>query len=119
VPDTLVRRYPNAAREFAWQFVFAASNLCADPRTGERVGWHLHEGAVARVFKAACAQARLGKRVTSRTLRHSFPTHLLEAGYEIRTIQQLLGNARVETTMIYTHVLSKGGKGATSPMDKL
>jgi integrase len=97
-----------ACRDFCWQFVFPASGLCTDPKTNQRVRWHLHESAVARAFRDAVQRSGIGKRATTHSLRHSFATHLLAAGYDIRTVQELLGHANVETTMIYTHVLDNG-----------
>jgi integron integrase len=117
LPDALDRKLPAAATDWRWQFVFASSTLSIDPRSGEKRRHHAHEGAVGREISAAGARAGLSKRVTSHALRHSFATHLLEAGYDIRTVQELLGHEDVSTTMIYTHVLNKGGKGVQSPLD--
>ncbi|MDQ3803882.1 MAG: integron integrase [Acidobacteriota bacterium] len=117
LPYALARKYPSAASEWVWQWVFPAGNLSDDPRTGLRRRHHVSEDTLQRAVKAASGQLRIPKRVSCHTLRHSFATHLLEAGYDIRTIQELLGHADVQTTMIYTHVLNKGGRGVKSPLE--
>ena len=118
LPGALARKYPGASREWCWQWVFPATRTYLDRETKERRRHHLHESAVQRAVKDAARNAGLVKRATCHTLRHSFATHLLEAGYDIRTIQELLGHSDVSTTMIYTHVLNTGGRGVRSPLDE-
>jgi integron integrase len=117
LPNGLARKLPSASKAWAWQYVFASATISRDSRTGHRGRHHVHEDSVSREITAAVRRAGIAKRATSHTLRHSFATHLLEEGYDIRTVQELLGHASVETTMIYTHVLNKGGRGVTSPLD--
>ena len=119
LPDALDRKFPNAATEWRWQFVFPAGRVCRDARFGPPSRYHVHESVIQRAVTEAARRSGVTKRVTCHTFRHSFATHLLEAGYDIRTVQELLGHADVTTTMIYTHVLNRGGLGVRSPMDRL
>jgi integron integrase len=119
LPGTLSFKYPNAPREWAWQWLFPATRFYVHGPTGERRRHHLHETVVQRAVKDAAARAGIARRASCHTLRHSFATHLLEAGYDIRTIQELLGHRDVSTTMVYTHVLNRGGRGVRSPLDQL
>ena len=110
---------PNAAREWNWQYVFPSGNLSVDPLSGKSRRHHVHENGLQKAVKRAALDAGIPKKVNCHCLRHSFATHLLEAGYDIRTVQELLGHADVSTTMIYTHVLNRGGQGVLSPLDGL
>lgn len=119
LPHALARKYPDAAHEWGWQYVFPTGKRAQDPRTGVERRHHLADQSFQRAMRQAVRDAGLAKPATPHTLRHSFATHLLEAGYDIRTVQELLGHADVSTTMIYTHVLNRGGRIVESPLDRL
>jgi integron integrase len=115
LPHALARKYPHANRQRCWQFVFPEAHRWRDPKTGQQGRHHLDESSFQRVLKAAVQKAGLAKRITSHTFRHSFATHLLAAGYDIRTIQELLGHKDVRTRMVYTHVLNRGDAESAAP----
>lgn len=119
LPYALEKKYPNAAKEWGWQYVFPARSLSVDPRSGVTRRHHVDEKSLQRAVKRAAQQAGIAKPATPHTFRHSFATHLLQSGYDIRTVQELLGHKDVQTTMVYTHVLNRGGKGVQSPLDIL
>jgi len=118
LPYALDRKYPNAGREWGWQYVFPSRNRSADPRSGAVRRHHVQDQAIQRAIRQAVRDTGIVKPATPHTLRHSFATHLLTGGYDIRTVQELLGHKGVATTMIYTHVLNKGGRGVVSPLDR-
>jgi integron integrase len=117
LPDALARKFPSAPREWAWQYAFPSGRLSVDPRSGKVRRHHVHENGLQKAVKRAAAAAGIVKKVNCHSLRHSFATHLLEAGYDIRTVQELLGHADVSTTMVYTHVLNSPGVAVRSPLD--
>jgi len=119
MPYALARKYPNAGRSWGWQFAFPQKTRWVDPETGKQGRHHLHESVVQKAIRLAVQKAGIVKHATCHTLRHSFATHLLQAGYDIRTVQELLGHKDVKTTMVYTHVLNRGGKGVQSPVDAM
>lgn len=118
LPTAVARKFPAAATQWGWQYVFPASGLCRDPYTRQWVHHHVHEKGIQRAVQAAVLGAGLSQPASCHTLRHCFATHLLEDGYDIRTVQELLGHSDLKTTMIYTHVMNKGAKGVRSPLDR-
>jgi integron integrase len=119
LPYALERKYPNAAREWGWQWLFPASKYYVDPQSGKILRHHLHESVLQKTIREVVLKVGIAKPASPHTFRHSFATHLLEDGYDIRTVQELLGHSDVSTTMVYTHVLNQGGRGVSSPADRL
>jgi integron integrase len=119
LPFALARKYPNAPKQLAWQYLLPSPTRYRDPKTGREGRWHWYPRRVQRAVKSAVRAAGIAKHATCHTFRHSFATHLLAGGYDIRTVQELLGHKDVKTTMIYTHVLNRGGRGVQSPVDAL
>jgi len=118
LPFAYARKNPAAGALWAWHWIFPQDRLSTDPRTGIRRRHHVYDQTFSRALRRAAIAAKIVKHVSSHVLRHSFATHLMEAGYDIRTVQELLGHRDVSTTMIYTHVLNRGGRGVVSPLDR-